>query len=139
MGARDHFSSERDARNSWKGAVMFEQWTTSLDEGKMVNKPPYPYLVVQRRRRAVVTAGGREAYTHLLVRVWSLIPTVIIVVALLGFAVVCIVADALSFHSGRLAVGLALILAIVPVALHISELQAWFQDKDDDGQIKMSR
>ncbi len=109
---------------------MFEQWTTSLENGKMASQPPYPYLVVQRRRKAVVTAGGREAYTHLLVRTWSLIPTVIFIAALLAFAAVCISADALSFHAGRLAVALALILALVPVVLHLSELQSWFQDKD---------
>ncbi len=109
---------------------MFEQWTTPVENGQMTVKPPYSYLIVQRRKKAVVTAGGREAYTHLLVKTWSLLFTAIAIIALLGFAAVCIASGALSFQAGWLVVVLSLALAIVPLVLQLSELQSWFEDKN---------
>lgn len=111
---------------------MFEQWTTAVVDGKMVTQPPYPYLLVQKRKRMVVTTGGGEAYTHLLVKVWNLLFLVIAIVALFGFAAVCIASGALSFQAGWLAVVLALLLGIVPLVLQLSELRAWFEDKNTD-------
>ena len=109
---------------------MFEQWTTTVENGKMVSPPPYPYLLVQKRKEAVVTTGGQEAYTHLLVRVWNLLFFVITMVALFGFAAVCIASGALSFRGGWVAVVFTLFVAIVPLVLQLSELRAWFANND---------
>jgi hypothetical protein len=108
---------------------MFAEWTTPVADGRMTNKPTYPYILLGKRSEAVTTAGGTLAYTHLTLELWSFIPTVIIVALLVGVAAWCVSTGALDFHAGRIAVATFVLLALVPIVLSYSELSPWLSQK----------
>jgi hypothetical protein len=108
---------------------VFGEWTSPVEDGRMTTKPPYPHLVVGKRSESVTTAGGSIAYTHLLLELWSFIPTVIIMTLLLGTAAWSLSTGALGFHAGRVAVAAFVVLALVPVVLSLSELSPWLPAK----------
>lgn len=108
---------------------VFGEWTTPVENGRMTDKPPYPHVVVGKRAQSVRTAGGSEAYTHLLLELWSFIPTVIVVGILLALTIWCVSTGALGFQAGWVAVTTFIILALVPIALSLSELTAWMPTK----------
>lgn len=95
----------------------------------MTSKPSYPYIPLGRRSEAVTTAGGSLAYTHLLLELWSVIPTVIVVAVLIAAAAWCVATGGLEFQAGRLAVSAFVLLALVPIALNFSELSPWLSRK----------
>lgn len=108
---------------------MFGEWTSPVQNGRMTNKPPYPHVILGKRAETVRTAGGTEAYTYLTLHLWSFIPTVIFVTALLAVTAWCLTTGALSFHAGRVAVAAFVLLALIPIALSLSELSTWLPTK----------
>lgn len=95
----------------------------------MTSKPPYPYLILGKRNEAVTTAGGGVAYTHLLLELWSFVPTVIMIAVLLTAAGWSLSTGALAYQAGWLAVTTFVVLAAIPIALNISELSPWLGRK----------
>lgn len=91
----------------------------------MTDKPPYAHVILGKRSESVRTAGGAEAYTHLTLQLWSFIPTVVIIVALVAATVWCLTTGALGFHAGRVASASFSLLALIPIVLSLSELSSW--------------
>ncbi len=95
----------------------------------MTSRPPYPHIILRKRSEAVTTAGGAQAYTHLLLELWSFIPTVFCIALLLAAAVWCVLSGALGFQAGWLAVVTFILLAAIPIVLNVSEVSPWFSTK----------
>lgn len=104
---------------------MFGEWTTPVRNGRMTSRPPYLYVMLSKRSQPVFTTGDTEAYTHLVLKVWSFLPTLAIVSFLITVAMLCLASGALEFQAGRLATVTLLIFAFIPITISLTELSNW--------------
>lgn len=107
--------------------IVFLEWTSGLDNGRMTRRPPFHYLVLRRSQETIRTTAGDQAYRHLLLRYSSAIPKLLCLGLILGLALVCIALGALGEHSGRLIVITLLLVALIPITIDALSVYSWFQ------------